>query len=62
MKYTYQSRVILKYTIKMILGFYLRPIGTDPKIKLYFGVNGTFLGNSKENLELIKKEVLIRIE
>ena len=34
----------------------VRPSGTEPKIKLYLGVNGTSMENAKERAEAFKKE------
>ncbi len=38
----------------------VRPSGTEPKIKLYFGVKGTSAGNATEELELLK-DAMVKI-
>ena len=42
--------------------FCVRPSGTEPKIKIYFGVNSKTLEESRKNLEILKKSVLDVIE
>lgn len=42
--------------------FCVRPSGTEPKIKIYFGVNSKTPEESRKNLEILKKGVLDVIE
>jgi len=48
---------VLKYTLTDDSWFCLRPSGTEPKIKFYFGVKGHSLENSALKLESIKKDI-----
>jgi len=36
----------------------VRPSGTEPKIKLYFGVKGTSAENATEELEFLKEAMV----
>lgn len=36
----------------------VRPSGTEPKIKFYFGVKGTSLADAEEKLEALKKDLV----
>ncbi len=38
--------------------FAVRPSGTEPKIKFYFGISGENIRNVKEKLDLIEEEIL----
>lgn len=49
---------VLKYTIEDGSWFVLRPSGTEPKLKIYIGVLGSSLEDSKSKNALIKSEVL----
>jgi phosphoglucomutase len=42
--------------------FCVRPSGTEPKIKIYYGVNGSTLDNATERLVKLKKDVLSVLE
>lgn len=53
---------VLKYILSDESWCALRPSGTEPKIKFYFGVKGNSLTNSIEKLEAIKKDLLSRFE
>ncbi|WP_020063183.1 phospho-sugar mutase [Bacillus sp. 123MFChir2] len=51
---------VLKYYLADGSWFCLRPSGTEPKIKFYFGVQGDSLQHSEEKLEEIKKAIMNR--
>ncbi|MGG0237131.1 phospho-sugar mutase [Bacillus rhizoplanae] len=51
---------VLKYYLADGSWFCLRPSGTEPKIKFYFGVQGNSLQNSEEKLEAIKEDIMNR--
>jgi phosphoglucomutase len=53
---------VLKYTLKNGSWFVLRPSGTEPKLKIYIGVLGNSLEDSKSKNKLIKDDVLKIIE
>jgi len=53
---------VLKYTLKDGSWFVLRPSGTEPKLKIYIGVLGNSLEDSKSKNKLIKDDVLKIIE
>ncbi|MFF2877735.1 phospho-sugar mutase [Gottfriedia sp. NPDC057991] len=53
---------VLKYILSDESWCALRPSGTEPKIKFYFGVKGNSLTNSVEKLEAIKKDLLSRFD
>lgn len=36
----------------------VRPSGTEPKIKFYYGVKGTSLQDAEEKLEALKKDLV----
>ena len=36
----------------------VRPSGTEPKIKFYFGVKGTSLQDAEQKLEVLKKDLV----
>jgi phosphoglucomutase len=49
---------VLKYTLADDSWFAVRPSGTEPKIKFYFGVKGTSLQDSFDRLEKLKRSVM----
>ncbi|PEL13663.1 phospho-sugar mutase [Bacillus sp. AFS017336] len=53
---------VLKYILSDESWCALRPSGTEPKIKFYFGVKGNSLENSSEKLEAIKRDLLSRFD
>ncbi|WP_242223951.1 phospho-sugar mutase [Bacillus cereus group sp. BfR-BA-01380] len=52
---------VLKYYLADGSWFCLRPSGTEPKIKFYFGVQGDSLQRSEEKLEAIKEDIMNRL-
>ncbi|MDF0728778.1 phospho-sugar mutase [Cytobacillus sp. S13-E01] len=52
---------VLKYYLEDGSWFCIRPSGTEPKVKFYFGVKGTSLEESKTNLEQISKDLVKQI-
>ena len=36
----------------------MRPSGTEPKIKYYFGVKGESVADAKEKLAALKKDIM----
>ena len=46
---------VLKYQLEDGSWFCLRPSGTEPKIKFYFGVKDSSLQNSEQKLLTIKR-------
>ncbi|NEU32272.1 phospho-sugar mutase [bacterium LRH843] len=53
---------VLKYKLKDGAWLCIRPSGTEPKIKLYFGVRGDSLVQSKERLKQLKEAVMEKID
>ena len=53
---------VLKYYLADGSWFCLRPSGTEPKIKFYFGVQGDSLQRSEEKLEAIKEDIMNRVK
>ena len=53
---------VLKYYLADGSWFCLRPSGTEPKIKFYFGVQGDSLQHSEEKLEAIKEDIMNRVK
>ncbi|WP_227937915.1 phospho-sugar mutase [Alkalihalobacillus deserti] len=49
---------VLKYKLEDGSWFCIRPSGTEPKIKFYFGVNKESLEESKNSLEQLKQAVM----
>ncbi|GAB7387947.1 phosphoglucomutase [Bacillaceae bacterium] len=49
---------VLRFTLADESWFCVRPSGTEPKVKIYFGVKGSSLKDAGEKLERLKKEVL----
>ncbi|PLR77555.1 phosphoglucomutase [Bacillus sp. V3-13] len=56
------SSNVLKYLLEDGSWVCLRPSGTEPKIKFYFGVNGSSLAESKEKLAVLEKDFMQRVE
>ena len=52
------SSNVLKYILNDGTWFCLRPSGTEPKIKFYFGVKGTSMHEAEEKLTAVKKDVM----
>ncbi|MFJ8529532.1 phospho-sugar mutase [Bacillus sp. NPDC094106] len=52
---------VLKYQLADGSWFCLRPSGTEPKIKFYFGVKDDSLQNSEQKLLTIKEDVMNRL-
>jgi phosphoglucomutase len=46
----------------LLTWFCLRPSGTEPKAKFYFGVNDETLESSKEKLEVLKAAVMSKVD
>ncbi|MFC4323878.1 phospho-sugar mutase [Litchfieldia salsa] len=53
---------VLKYFLEDGSWFCLRPSGTEPKVKFYFGVKGNSLQNSEDVLTSISKDVMDQIQ
>ena len=49
---------VIKYYLNDNMWFVLRPSGTEPKLKVYYGVVGKTQKESDSKLEELKKEVL----
>lgn len=49
---------VLKYHLEDGSWFTIRPSGTEPKAKFYFGVKGSSLKESQENLTLLEQNVM----
>ncbi len=56
------SSNVIKYYLNDNMWFVLRPSGTEPKLKVYYGVNGKSQEESNEKLEQLRKEVLAIVE
>ncbi|MFE4759101.1 phospho-sugar mutase [Bacillus mycoides] len=52
---------VLKYQLEDGSWFCLRPSGTEPKIKFYFGVQDDALQNSEQKLLTIKEDIMNRL-
>lgn len=52
---------VLKYQLEDGSWFCLRPSGTEPKIKFYFGVQDDSLQNSEQKLFTIKEDIMNRL-
>ncbi|MGG4491318.1 phospho-sugar mutase [Metabacillus idriensis] len=52
---------VLKYYLEDESWFTLRPSGTEPKAKFYFGVKGSSLEESKKALHMIQEAVMDRV-
>ncbi|MFK9094123.1 phospho-sugar mutase [Bacillus salipaludis] len=53
---------VLKYTFEDGSWVCLRPSGTEPKVKFYFGVNSESLAESKSKLQTIEKDFMELID
>ncbi|MCM3762149.1 phospho-sugar mutase [Alkalihalobacillus oceani] len=58
----YPRSNVLKYKLEDDSWFCVRPSGTEPKIKFYFGVKGTSEDDSRQRLKTLQDEVLERVE
>ncbi|WP_042356691.1 phospho-sugar mutase [Bacillus rubiinfantis] len=61
-KITLPSSNVLKYIFEDGSWICLRPSGTEPKIKFYFGVNDVSLEKSRLKLQTIEKEFMTLVE
>ncbi len=52
------SSNVIKYYLNDNMWFVLRPSGTEPKLKVYYGVKGTSLEDAQNRLDELSKEVL----
>jgi len=52
---------VLKYKLEDGSWFCLRPSGTEPKVKFYFGVNGDNLEQSQSKLADLRKSVMSKV-
>jgi phosphoglucomutase len=52
---------VLKYVLEDDSWFCLRPSGTEPKIKVYFGVKGKSLADSEAKLQQLSNAVMKRV-
>ena len=52
------SSNVIKYYLNDNMWFVLRPSGTEPKLKVYYGVKGATQADADSKLELLSKEVL----
>ncbi|MFC4182313.1 phosphohexomutase domain-containing protein [Saccharococcus thermophilus] len=52
---------VLKYVLEDDSWFCLRPSGTEPKIKVYFGVKGNSLADSEAKLQQLSNAVMKRV-
>lgn len=53
---------VLKYTFEDGTWICIRPSGTEPKVKFYFGVNSVSLADSKRKLDEVEKEFMDLVE
>ena len=56
------SSNVIKYYLNDNMWFVLRPSGTEPKLKVYYGVNGTSHNDADAKLEALSKEVLAIVD
>lgn len=49
---------VLHYTLDPGFWFCIRPSGTEPKIKIYYGVSSTSMENADRELESLKRDVM----
>ena len=52
------SSNVIKYYLNDNMWFVLRPSGTEPKLKVYYGVKGTTQNDADEKLTKLSNEVL----
>ncbi|WP_377891488.1 phospho-sugar mutase [Alkalihalobacillus sp. R86527] len=53
---------VLKYKLEDGSWFCLRPSGTEPKVKFYFGVNSSSLEDSQKKLDLLRESVMSKVK
>lgn len=53
---------VLYYELDEGCWFAIRPSGTEPKIKIYYGVKESTMDKAKEKLKLLQENVLSVIE
>ncbi|MGM9969399.1 MAG: phospho-sugar mutase [Anaeroplasma sp.] len=56
------SSNVIKYYLNDNMWFVLRPSGTEPKLKVYYGVKGTTQNDADEKLNALSKEVLAIVD
>ncbi len=56
------SSNVIKYYLNDNMWFVLRPSGTEPKLKVYYGVKGTSSKDADERLTALSKEVLAIVD
>jgi len=56
------SSNVIKYYLNDNMWFVLRPSGTEPKLKVYYGVKGETQNDADAKLEALSKEVLSIVE
>ncbi|MBE6137754.1 MAG: phospho-sugar mutase [Erysipelotrichaceae bacterium] len=56
------SSNVIKYYLNDNMWFVLRPSGTEPKLKVYYGVNGKDHADADSKLDALSKEVLSIVE
>jgi phosphoglucomutase len=61
-KISLPSSNVLKYYLQDGSWFCIRPSGTEPKAKFYFGVKGTSLQNSADRLAQLEEDVMRWVE
>jgi phosphoglucomutase len=58
---TLPSSNVLKYYLEDGSWFCLRPSGTEPKAKFYFGVKGETLADSEQKLEALTSALMKKV-